>query len=115
METREQRRVRLIERYVERTASIENDESWLDIHTAIKLAEELADSVIDATPQDVPDTQLLLAEKFMDAFWDLCKEARDLIDGQPISWRARVDWKQKLEDLNRQFRQDYLGLGETDL
>lgn len=55
-ETPAQRRTRLIERYVERNAHLGTSETWLDIETAIKLATELADAVIAATPQGPEST-----------------------------------------------------------
>lgn len=122
-ETPQQRRTRLIERYVEKNATLGTAETWLDIHTAIKLATELADEVIAATPQE-PQSELQqdierrraeiktrsckpkIIEGFLTEFetrlLELCLEAKGIMKSPVVydsEYHTKQSWTDKLDVL----------------
>lgn len=111
-ETPNERRTRLIERYVERNAHLGTSETWLDIETAIKLATELADAVIAATPQGPQQDDTTQA--IINRLNGLCELAKDVFIRQKKNKSTEFDqvvinrWIENYTELEQQMHSEGL-------
>lgn len=115
METKDQRRTRLIEAYSGKHIL----PKWGELNPCAKQvvfwAEQLADEVIAKTPQPTSDPRgdILLAEKFIDDLFDLCQRAKNLLTGsderKDLSREQLVsDWLEDLCTTHEHFRALYI-------